>query len=316
MTHCSRLLSALASVALAFGVTSAQAALVVSGEPTKKISCAAGVCVATAPFAVLNAAELGNRLASSDVTLQSGGLAKDIKLKIAFSWTGSNRLTFDSNRSIVVGEPLTAAGPGALSLTTNHGGHGGTLTFVGNGRAIFWDLSSSLIINGATYVLVGDIATLAEDVNENPTGNYALANNYDAGQDGTYRDSPIPSFFGSFEGLGNVISNLTIRAGAPSRRLGLFEYVAVGGSVRDIGLANELVEGARFSTAGGLAARNDGTISNAFVRGRISADKFGTVGGLLGVHGGTLSAVRSSGRVKARDASIVGGLVGFQTGNA
>ena len=55
----------------------------------------------------------------------------------------------------------------------------------------FWDLSSSLIVNGNSYTLVGDIETLASDIANNPAGFYALANDYDASVDGTYRSAPV-----------------------------------------------------------------------------------------------------------------------------
>lgn len=182
-------------------IGSAQAALVISSKPTHNVSCSAGVCTATAKSAVVNVGDLTSMLASEDVTLISSSHAKDIDSKVAFSWSSTHRLTLDSYQSIAVEKLVTVAGSGALTLTTNDGGTGGMLSFTAPGRVAFWDLSSSLDINGASYTLVGDIATLASDIASNPSGRYALANNYDASADGTYVSSPIPTTFtGSFEG--------------------------------------------------------------------------------------------------------------------
>ena len=45
-------------------------------------------------------------------------------------------------------KPVVVAGPGGLTITTNDGGSGGDLLFGVKGHADFWDLSSSLIVNG------------------------------------------------------------------------------------------------------------------------------------------------------------------------
>src|SRR5205085_411451 len=118
--------------------------------------------------------------------------------------------------SIAFAKPVMVAGTGALTLTTNDGGTGGELSFAQKANVTFFDLSSSLIVNSASYTLVGDIHTLAADMAANPSGDFALAANYDAGPDGTYSTSPVSTpFAGTFEGLGNTISRLSVDV-APS----------------------------------------------------------------------------------------------------
>ncbi|HEX4157800.1 MAG TPA: hypothetical protein VHY79_04935 [Rhizomicrobium sp.] len=111
------------------------------------------------------------------------------------SWSGANTFALDAYQSIFVKEPVSVAGQGGLSVTTNHGGKDGYFGFQDKGQVTFASLSSALTINGATYTLVGDIATLAADVAANSAGNYALAKDYNAKADGTYSNSPIPTQF-------------------------------------------------------------------------------------------------------------------------
>jgi hypothetical protein len=95
-----KILVSIATVSWA-AIGSAQAALVIRNTPTSNVSCSAGVCTATASSAVMNVTDLTGMLTSSDVTLISGSIAKDVKVLSAFSWTSAHRLTLDAYRSIV-----------------------------------------------------------------------------------------------------------------------------------------------------------------------------------------------------------------------
>lgn len=212
--------AALAVLFAALAASPAEATMAISKGATKNVSCKHGVCKATGHFAVLNAGDLAGMLAAGDVTILPGVRAEDVELKVPLSWASASRLTLDAYHSILIDRTLTVTGPGALTMTTNDGGTGGDLFFNGMGRAIFWDLASSLIINGRNYTLVGDIATLASGIAAHPTASFALANNYDASVDGTYGSTPIPTtFFGVFDGLGNTISNLTMSTSSGSLAL-------------------------------------------------------------------------------------------------
>src|ERR1051325_4330467 len=137
----------------ALAVASAKADLAISSKPTENVSCAAGVCTATAKKAVLNVDDLTAILASGDVAVSTGGIAKDIDVTAALSWASTSRLTLDADKSLVVKQPVTVAGSGALTLSSNSGRKSVDLEFFGKGHIAFWDLSSSLVINGKSYTL-------------------------------------------------------------------------------------------------------------------------------------------------------------------
>ena len=59
------------------------------------MSCAAGVCTATAKKAILNVDDLTAMLAAGDLIVKTGGGAITIQVLNGFSWTSTNRLTLD-----------------------------------------------------------------------------------------------------------------------------------------------------------------------------------------------------------------------------
>jgi hypothetical protein len=151
----------------------AQAAVEISTKPTKNMSCSAGVCSPTTRKAWLNAGDLAAMLQSSDVKVTTGAGATVIEITAPLSWASANRLTLDSERSIIIKREVTVAGPGGLTFTTNDGGNDGILLFVGKGNVTFWDLSSSLVINGRVYTLVNSIGMLASAIAANPNGSFS-----------------------------------------------------------------------------------------------------------------------------------------------
>lgn len=303
---------------------SANASLVISNRPTKNLSCSAGVCTATAKSAVMNANDLVTMLNASDVTLQTGSAAKDLDVKSAFSWASASRLTLDARRSIIFERSVTVAGAGALTLSTNDGGAGGALSFSENGRIRFWDLSGNLVIDGASYTLVGDIAALASDIAADPSGHYALAKNYDASVDGIYASSPIATTFsGQFEGLGNAISYLNIVDTTVGQNAGLFLEIDSRGSVRNPQLAGEHVQGANESMAGGVAGLNHGALIADIVDGSVSTGKGVIVhrvfypagaGALAAISDGIVEASSASAQIEGGNRSRIGGSIAWNKG--
>src|SRR6185312_3739397 len=93
-----------------------------------------------------------------------------------------------------------------------------------------------------------------QNINSGLSGHYALANSLDALTDPTTPATWIPigtdgagsvgnggdGFSGTFNGLGNTISNLTVNLGL-SNYVGLFGYVGAGGAVKNIGLVSDSV---------------------------------------------------------------------------
>ncbi|HEX3943754.1 MAG TPA: hypothetical protein VHW69_06685, partial [Rhizomicrobium sp.] len=210
--------AALCATAMVIGGGIARADISISNKPTQNMSCDAGVCTATAQKAVLNVSDLATMLASGDVAVKTGSVAKDIDVDQTLQWTSTSRLTLDAQQSVTVNKQVTVAGQGALTVITNDIGgakaknkSGEFVIVPEHGSVQFWDLGSSLIIDGNSYTLVGDIKTLAADIAANPSGFYALAKPYDASVDGTYTARPVSGTFGGvFEGLGNVFSNVSI----------------------------------------------------------------------------------------------------------
>jgi hypothetical protein len=324
------------AVAALFAATSAQASVEISAKPTKHMTCSAGVCAPTSKNAVLNATDLANMLAAGDVKVTTGSGAVTITVSGPFSWTSSHRLTLDANLNISFRAPVEVAGTGAVTIVTNDGGTGGDLLFFPGGSLDFWDLSSSLTVNGKTFTLVGDIATLASDIGANASGSYALAKTYDASVDGTYTASPVlTSFSGAFDGLGHSIENLSIHATTPFDPFGLFNDVASGGMLRNISLekfsivsndgggaslAGQVEAGATIerafasgtmSTGSGLVYWNTGTIADSATNVTITDGIFD--GGLVHSNNGTIVRSHASGPV-TEIASGGGGLAGMSSG--
>jgi hypothetical protein len=321
VVRCAALL-AVAGVAGNAGV--AQAAVTISTKATTGITCAAGVCTATAKIAVLNVTDLTNLLAAGNVKVTPGKTAMDIVVAVPLSWVSTKRLTLNAYRAITFSQPTTLTGRGGLTLTT---GNGGTLSFTGKGDVNFWDVRSSLIINGNTYTLVNDIATLATDVAANTSGHFALAKSYDAKPDGTYKAAPIAHLDGAFEGLGNTISNLKIalKTNSPADpwygEAGLFGIVSATGSIENIAVTNAKVSAGDLMNAGILAGALLGTVANSHTsgtstvgKGILTAQVYGSdAGGLVGTMDSTTAAVSNSystATVTGGDSSFAGGLIG------
>jgi hypothetical protein len=294
--------------------------IVISNGAMQNMSCSGGICAPTAANAVLNVTDLENLLASGNVevtTTGSGVQADDIEVDAAFSWSSTNTLAFDAYESITIDKPVAISGLSGLSLTTNDGGSGGTLLFGAKGNVTLANLASQLTINGLAYTLVNTLPVLASAIAANPSGAFALAASYNASADGTYSSSPVSTTFtGSFEGLGNAISNLSIDDTAPDDQVGLFGYIASQGVVTGIVVSNLRIVRASTGYAtgiGGLAGQNLGTVINAYTTGSVDTRDEPTgsgVGGLVGLNYGTITFSGSSVSIAGDDYNIGGGLVG------
>jgi hypothetical protein len=286
------------------------AAVSISTGATQNMNCGAGVCAPTAKAAVLNAGDIESMLASGNLTVTTTGTgveAKDIDIKTAVSWSTGSALTIDAHQSITIDQPVSVQGLAALTLTT---GNKGALSFGKHGNVTFANLSSSLTINGAGYTLANSIKSLSAAIAANPSGAFAFANSYDANQDGTYTTSPVATVLsGSFEGLGNTISNLTIDD--PDDPTVSFIIAAdVGSRVSNIGLSNaSLTLRKGQSTIGLLLGSSFGAIVGAHVAGSLAALVRNVVaGGLVGTNYGSIASS------DAHVAVIVGSRTGFNVG--
>ncbi|MBV9571915.1 MAG: hypothetical protein JO056_11810 [Alphaproteobacteria bacterium] len=309
------------AVSIAAPCTAAQADVQINNKATSNMSCVSGVCTATAQKAVLNVGELQTMLAGGAVTVKTGTLAKDISLDQPLSWTGTSRLTFDAQRSVILNKQVTVMGPGSLTVTTNDNGQpknksGEFIIVPERGSVQLWDSSSSLIIDGHTYTLVYDIKTLAADVAANPSGYFALAKPYDASVDGTYSGAAVLSDFqGIYEGLGNSIAKFRVSfVGYEGDLYGLFAQVAVQGIVRHFGLLNANVTGPSFGRVivGAIVGNNNGLVDSCWVTGAIKAGTGGGIGAIAGANGGLIERAHGGAKIESSGAEDVylGGVAG------
>jgi hypothetical protein len=289
--------------------------VIISAGPTKHMTFRHGVYRPTASRGVLNINDLENALAAGNVEVTtgngSGGSDKgNLHVDAAATWVSGSQLTLDAYHSIIMDQPLVDAGAGGLVLATNDGGSGGGYRFGPAGNIAIWNLSNALVVDGQSYTLVGDVNTLASDIKQNASGHYALANAYDAGADGAYKKPPVGTIFqGSFEGLGNAISNLKTVNGAG----GLFSEIGPSGAVSDLRLTGIDVDGSLASGwIGALANQNEGLLSDDAVGGALTGGGRSTGGALAGLSTGTVANCSSSASVTT--VGTGGGLVGENEG--
>jgi hypothetical protein len=297
---------------LACAALPAHASFFISANPTTNVSCTAGYCTPTAQMATLNATDLANMLATSDVTVATGNTVKDIFVKASFGWTSTHRLTLDAHRSITVERPVVVSGPGGLTLNTNEGSKSGVLSFGPKGRVAFWDTSSSLVVNGIAFTLVSDVGGLASAIAGNSAGNFALAG--DVHSTTAYTASPIPTTYtGTLEGLGNRIFYLQINDTGTGQHDGLFAAIGTGGVVRDLSLVKAKIFGGIDSWAGTLAALSYGTIERVSATGLVKSmfhPGFGYIGGLVAWNYGDITSAHTDVALTGGYNMAVGGVVG------
>ena len=311
--------------------TPGEASVTISNGTTQNMTCSAGVCSPTEPKAVLNVTDLENLLGSGATTVTttgSGGVqAGDIFVSASLAWTSTNALTLDANRSLVIEQPVSVEGIAGLNLVFNTGGKGGPLEFRKQGHVAFANLSSSLSINGVVYAFVNSVTSLAGAVAANPAGSYALAQSYDARNDGTYSAAPVPTTLtGTIEGLGNAIENLRIKDDSNgSQGVALFLEVGAPGAVRDLALTKASVTGHGmkggypYKFIAALVSDNQGTVFGSYADGEVrqvgALTGQNVLGGLVGYNepGGTIANSHSGNAIKAVQ-FYAGGLAGMNAG--
>ena len=265
------------------------------------------------------------------------GTSGDINVDAPLSWSSANTLTLSAYNSINVNSTITASGGGGLALTYNTGnltqnystdtgildfpltssGFTGSVQFTGTSSTgtSSGNPTGSLTIDGTSYTLVNanNLSTVGS------TGYYALATDITLPALATGSNTnftPIGEstpFTGTFNGLGNTISDLIIgtsSSGYSGTYAGLFGQVGSVGTVENVGLLNESIYD-RFSNTytGGLVGANIGTVSDSYSTGTVSGKT--SVGGLVGANIGTVSYSYSTGSVTDTGSSgSVGGLVG------
>ena len=297
----------------------------ISNGGNQNSSNAGGTFTPGADNSIINVATLQAALASGNVIVTTGGAgsagsqAGDITVANDVTWS-ANTLTLQAYRSIIVNGNLTATGTAGLTLTTNNGGTGGTLTF--GGKATFASTSQSLVINGTSYTLIDSMSGL-QNINSNLTGNYALIASLDAsgvsnwipiGTDGagaiTNGDSEAGGFKGRFTGLGNTISNLTINMPGVNY-VGLFGAAGSGSLISGLNLSG--INYTANSSLGGIVGKSSGSVSDINVSGTLVGSA-GNVGGIVGYAyiGSTIADAHVNASVSG--VNNIGGVVGSFVG--
>ncbi|UTF59038.1 MBG domain-containing protein [Gilvimarinus sp. DA14] len=289
--------------------------------------------------ALQNALESGNVILE---TADAGGGAGDITVVDPIVWASSNTLTLDADGGIAFNDYLHAPS-GGLSLnavgdiSTGAEGHINVGTFTlesGNFEQITANLptfkADDFVINGGTFTRAtgGNGASSALTlVDAYGLQGLATTPSFDATLDADIDLSVISNFqrigddatayTGSFDGNGHFINNLTINVDN-QYETGLFGFVGAGGSVANVGLYNASVTATSSADVGILVGRNEGSVSNSFAEGSVTADD--SVGGLVGWNNGNgiVQTSYSTASVSALDGTNgrAGGLVGYNGGDA
>jgi len=313
------------SAAALVSATHAHAAVTISSGATTNMICSGGVCAPTATSAVLNVGDLETLLASGNVTVTTTGTgvqANVIAVKAALTWSNVGALSLLAKKSVTIFAPVSIAGLSGLTIQT--GGKNGVFSFGPKGNVTFANLSSKLVVNGDAYTLIGNVKTLGGDIASNPNGDFALASNFDASGDGTYNAPPVKTVFtGSFTGLGNAISNLTIGGaiyisdnGYSGWLEGLFAEIGAKGTVENIGLVNANVatpSQLKYVNAGPLAGFAIGTVRSSYATGKLTLGKKSLGGGLAGDNFGIIADSYAVTGL-AGDPEVVGGVVSENDG--
>jgi uncharacterized repeat protein (TIGR02543 family) len=139
----------------------------------------------------------------------------------------------------------------------------------------------------AHYKVMADIPTLTQG-NWTPIGNSSTR------------------FTGSFDGNNKSISGLSINAPS-SNYQGMFGFIGVGGTVKNLALINCTVSASPREEVGGLVGYNLGTVENCYTTGTVSGKE--DVGGVVGGNVGTVKDCYTTSTISGTD--YVGGVVGY-----
>jgi filamentous hemagglutinin family protein len=242
----------------------------------------------------------------------------DIVVAAPITWSGTGTLELAAYNDIDINAAITASGGGRLALDygdyaeTSAARSGTGVNYAGGSIQFATQNQGALTVNGQAYTLAWDLGTLASDIASNASGHYALAKSINAG--GTYTASPVTTTLtGTFDGLGNTISGLTINDTTGSSYVGLFGQIGAGATVKNIGLTNaSITSSGNGSYVGTLAGLSLGAISHVYATGTVAGSSGSYTGGLVGVNHttGTITDAYATDTVSDATGSAVGGLAG------
>ncbi|MFJ6328422.1 MULTISPECIES: YDG domain-containing protein [unclassified Rhizobium] len=296
---------------------------------------------------IININTLTNALATANVTVSTGGAgsagsqAGTITVAAPVAWNAPTTLTLAAASDININSAITATTGG---LTLASGGNinvpaavsiGGAFNltsgnWVQNTAALPTFSAKDFQLTGGSFLRVtgGDGTsatpyTVTDVYGLQGIGSssaylasyWTLANDIDASGTTTWNGgsgfNPIgninSAFTGNVDGLGHVISGLTINRPSVDN-VGLFGFTG-SSTISNIGLVGGSIIGGY--DVGALVGRSDSLISNVYSTNSVMGS-YTPVGGLVGLNYGTISHAYSTGAVSG--SSMVGGLTGQNWG--
>jgi hypothetical protein len=172
--------------------------------------------------------------------------------------------------------------------------------WLANDRSL--DVNGRLAQEGG-YYLINDVDDLKQLLafGQNASLKFRLTKDLDLAAEPNFY---IPYLAGEFDGNGHKISGLSFEFEFASY-VGLFGYLAPGGSITQVGSENVNVAGNYYVS--GLVGFSAGNVSRSYSTGSVTGNR--SVGGLVGYNLGTVSNSRSTASVTGDQR--VGGLVGW-----
>ena len=193
---------------------------------------------------------------------------------------------------------------------------------ISNAGQLYWFAG---LVNGTLdgvkqNTLANAILTANITVNENLLDSlqYDAKNNVSNGSDfiswtpiADCMGNNITGYSGTFDGNNKTVSGLYFNGN--STRIGLFGSSEADGNIKNVGVVDSYFKGNDF--VGGVCGRNDGTITNCYNAGNLTAiESSAAIGGICGFNGGTVANCYNTGTVTATgQVSSVGGVCGCST---
>ena len=289
----------------------------------------------------ITGAALGTNLGAGNVVIQSSsgttGTAGNVNVNDAVNWS-ANQLTLNAQNNININANLNASGTGKLALEYGQGttNGAGSSYNVNNGAKVNLPAGSNFSTKqgstGATlgYTVITSLGaagsttgTDLQGIGGNLGGRYVLGSDIDATATsgwnsgagfapiGTGNSGCIPNcFYGTLDGLGHNISNLSIDR--TTRFTGLFGSTGSSSVIRNVNLVGGTIRSTNSDT-GALAGWNDGTISNSSASASVTG--LGDTGGLVGGTSGSSKIDHSFATGTVSGVFFAGGLAGYNQGD-
>ena len=124
----------------------------------------------------------------------------------------------------------------------------------------------------------------------------------------------IIGYSGTFDGNNKTVSGLYFNGNSP--RIGLFGSSEADGNIKNVGVVDSYFKGNEF--VGGVCGRNDGTITNCYNTGNLTAiESAAAIGGICGINDndGTIANCYNTGTVTATSSGAdISGICGYNFG--